>query len=186
MLAGGVLELEHHQGQAVDEQHHVGPAVDLALDHGELVDGQVVVVLGVVEVDDAHLGAANLAVGRAVLDGDAVDQVPMRGAVAGDEVGAFGAEQALEGVLDGRCREVRVEARERGAEPGVEGGLGELGAFGARARRARSSRRTRWSSPTPQATRARLPQLQTQRCPRHLPNLVGTKDPSRAAQTVVK
>jgi len=38
-VAGGVLELEHHQGQSVDEQHYVGPAVDLALHDGELVDG---------------------------------------------------------------------------------------------------------------------------------------------------
>ena len=128
--ADGVLELEHHQRQAVDEQHHVGPAVDLALDHGELVDGQVVVVLGVVEVDDAHLSAANLTVGSAVLDGDAVDELPMRGAVAGNEVGALGAEKTLEGVLDGRCWEVGVEAGECRAEADVECGLCELGAFG--------------------------------------------------------
>ena len=47
VLVGGVLELDHGQGQAVDEDHHVRPAVVVVLDHRELVDRQPVVVSGV-------------------------------------------------------------------------------------------------------------------------------------------
>ena len=51
VLVGGVLQLDDRQRQAVDEQHHVRPARVLVLDDGELVDGQPVVVVRVVEVD---------------------------------------------------------------------------------------------------------------------------------------
>ena len=45
VLVGGVLQLDHRQRQPVDEQHHVRPARVLPFRHGELVDGQPVVVV---------------------------------------------------------------------------------------------------------------------------------------------
>ena len=44
VLVGGVLQLDDRERQAVDEQHDVRPALVLALDDGELVDRQPVVV----------------------------------------------------------------------------------------------------------------------------------------------
>ena len=51
-----------------------GRSVGLALHHGELVDGQPVVGVGVVEVDEPGLVAGDAAVGPRVLDVDAVDE----------------------------------------------------------------------------------------------------------------
>ena len=53
----------------------------------------------------------------------------MRGAVPGHKVRALRAEQALYRVLQRRCWEVGVQAREGGTEAGVESGLRELGAL---------------------------------------------------------
>ena len=66
VLVAGVLEFDHAKRQAVDEDHDVGPAVRLVLDHGELVDRQPVIGVGVVEVDKPDLLAADGAVHRGV------------------------------------------------------------------------------------------------------------------------
>ena len=73
----------------------------LVLDDGELIHSHPVVVLGVVEVDDARLGAANLTRGRAVFDGDAVHQKPVHGAVALDELSTFRPREPSERIVEG-------------------------------------------------------------------------------------
>src|SRR5665647_873517 len=73
LLVGRVLELDDSERQPVDEDDHIGPLVDLALDHGELVDGEPVVGVDVVEVDEPGLVAGNRAVGPRVLHVDAND-----------------------------------------------------------------------------------------------------------------
>ena len=83
VLVAGVLQLDHAERQAVDEDHHVRPAVRLVLDHGELVHRQPVVGVGIVEVDQADLLAADGAVGAAHLDRHALDHVAMQPAVLG-------------------------------------------------------------------------------------------------------
>jgi hypothetical protein len=115
VLVGRVLELDHGQRQAVDEEHHVRAARVLSLGHGELVDGQPVVVVGLVEVDHPRLRPADGAVLAAVLDRDAIDQHPVHGAVALDAATAPRCASA-----SGRRRRARrvgawVEAGERGA-----------------------------------------------------------------------
>jgi len=84
-LVGSVLELDHRQGQAVDEQHDVGPPLAAFLDHGELVDRQKVVVVGGVVVQHADQVAAEGAISALVLDRHAFDQIAVDGVVVGDQ-----------------------------------------------------------------------------------------------------
>ena len=80
----GLLEFDHHPGQAVDEAHQVGAAGIEAADHAELADQQEVVLLRVFPVHHAQslgLLSAVLAVGDG--DGDAVFQQPVDLAVRG-------------------------------------------------------------------------------------------------------
>ena len=67
VLVRRVLQLHDRQRQAIHEEHDVRPAAVLVLRHGELVDRQPVVRVYVVEVQYTRLGAAYLAVRRAVL-----------------------------------------------------------------------------------------------------------------------
>ncbi len=64
LLVGEVLQLDHRDGQAVDEADEVRAARLLAALHGELVDHQKLVVLRLREVDEAHAVAALASVGR--------------------------------------------------------------------------------------------------------------------------
>ena len=82
VLVRRVLELHNRQWQAVNEEHDVRPAAVLVFRHGELVDRQPVVCVGVVEVQHPRLGAADLAVGRAVLHCHPVHEQAMHRAVA--------------------------------------------------------------------------------------------------------
>ena len=123
VLARRVLQLDHRERQAVDEQHHVGPARVLVLGHAELVDGQPVVRLGLVEVDHAGLRAADPAVAVAVFHGHAVHEQPVRGAVLQDQLGALGAEELAEGIVEGFGRQLRIEPRQRVAQPPFEDDL---------------------------------------------------------------
>ena len=118
--SAGVLQLDDRERQAVDEEHDVRPAVVLALDDGELVDRQPVVVLRVVEVDDARLRAGDRAVRAAVLDRDAVDEHPVEGAVALDQRRRVGRGQLAEGVVQRLGRQVGVEPGERLAQPPLQ------------------------------------------------------------------
>ncbi len=127
VLVGCVLQLDHGEGQAVHEQHDVRPAGVLPVRDGELVDGGVVVVVWVVEVDHAGLGASYRAVGAAVLDGDAVDQQPVRGAVALQESRRVEARELAVRLLERVCREVWVQPDEGAAEAAFEDRVSELG-----------------------------------------------------------
>ncbi len=83
--SAGVLQFDHRQRQAVDEDTMSGRRLCLALDHGELVDRQPVVVVGVVEVDQPGRVAGDGAVRPAVLHLHAVDEHAVEGAVVGDQ-----------------------------------------------------------------------------------------------------
>ena len=62
VFVGRVLQLDDGERQAVDEEHDVRAAVVLAFDDGELVDGDEVVLLGVLEVDEPDAVAGDGAV----------------------------------------------------------------------------------------------------------------------------
>ena len=89
----------------------------LALGDGHLVDRQEVVGGGVGVVDHGGLRAADRAAGGPVLDIHPLDEHAVEGAVAGLEGRALGAGQLAEGVIERVEGQVRVEPRERVAQP---------------------------------------------------------------------
>ena len=109
VLVAGVLELDHGQGQAVDEDDQVGAAVVLVLDDGELVDGQPVVLLRVCEVDQPDLVAGDRAVRAPVLDIHAIGEHPVEPAVVLDQARRLGPGDLAEGFVEGRLGDVRVK-----------------------------------------------------------------------------
>ena len=60
LLICWILDLDQTERQAVDEQHDIRPTFVLALDNGELVDRQPVVVGRVLEVDAEDLCSARI------------------------------------------------------------------------------------------------------------------------------
>ena len=112
VLVGRVLELDDGQREPVDEDHHVGPARVLPVGHGELVDRQPVVVVGVVEVDHPGLRPGDGAVLAAVLHRDAVHQQPVNGAVAFQQGRGVGARELAVGVLQCLGRQFWIQLRE--------------------------------------------------------------------------
>ncbi len=87
VLVGRVLELDDGERQPIDEDDDVRPLVDLALDHGELIDGEPVVGAWVVEVDEPDLVAGDAAVRPRVLHVDSVDEHAVEAMIVLDEVG---------------------------------------------------------------------------------------------------
>ena len=74
----------------------------------ELVDCEPVVIVGIVEVDDARLRASNGAVLAAEFDGDALDQHAVDSAVALDQRRRVQPHQLAVGIVHGLSRQVRI------------------------------------------------------------------------------
>jgi len=79
------------------------------LDHRELVDGEPVVVLGIVEVDQPGFVAADAAVFARDFHVHALDDHPVQAAVLLHERGRLGLLDLLDHLLQHVRREVRVE-----------------------------------------------------------------------------
>jgi hypothetical protein len=105
------LELDEHQGEAVDETDQIGPAVVVgdteALDF-EFADGEEAVVGGavwagaVLEVEDLGAGVLGLAGGIAPINGDAVaDEVVEFAVVLDERAGEVHPGQFFDGLLAG-------------------------------------------------------------------------------------
>src|SRR5207253_3240222 len=103
--------------------------VVLAFDHGELVDGQPVVVVGLVEVDKTSLVAGDAAVTSLVLDLDAIGKHLVEGAVVDDDGGRLAAKDSADGVGVGAGGQLGVEAGDGGTESIAQGDFGVAGAF---------------------------------------------------------
>ena len=112
VLVRRVLQLDDGERQAVDEQHDVGAAREVALDHGELVDREPVVVRGRLEVEHLHLRASDRAALVAVLHRDPVHRHAVERAVAGFQGRSFGAGQLAEGIVQRLGGQIRVQAVE--------------------------------------------------------------------------
>ena len=54
LLVGRVLQLQHRQGQAIDEDHQIAAPGLLVAGNGELVDHQELIVAGIGEVNQMH------------------------------------------------------------------------------------------------------------------------------------
>ena len=113
LFRGGVFQLQHRDGQAVDETHQVGPARLLAALHGELVDHQKAVALGLLEVDQAQAVAPLDALGIGDIDRDAVDQRFVHGAVALDQRGVVGLDHCMGGFVQRTGRHAWVQPGQR-------------------------------------------------------------------------
>ena len=90
VLIGRVLQFDDTQRQPVDQEDDIRAAFALVLGDGELVNGQPVVISGVVKVHDPHLCPADTPISVTVLHGHAVDEHAVEGAVAGFQVGPPG------------------------------------------------------------------------------------------------
>ena len=85
VLVGGILEFNDGKRQPVHEHDNIRAAVALALDHGELVDGEPVVSTGRLEIDQLHAVAGNAAILAAVLHFDPVAKHGVKAPVRSDE-----------------------------------------------------------------------------------------------------
>ncbi len=114
----GLLQLDHHQRQAVDEADEVGPAGVERAGDAELADQQEVVVLRVLPVDHAQplgLLPAVLAVGHG--DRDAVLEQPVDLAVGRLQAHRRAvAAQFIDGDVDRLGRQRGIELLQRGAQ----------------------------------------------------------------------
>ena len=114
-----ILQLDHHQRQAVDEQHDVRPPLVLVFDHGELVDRKPVVVFRILQIQKPHL-AVPLALRPHPGDVHAVGEHLVEPAVVLDKRRAFRCEQPSQGFVDCDRRKPRVDAFQRRAQSGLE------------------------------------------------------------------
>ena len=80
LFVGGVLELQHHQRQAIEKQDDVGAAGVMGPLDGKLVDGEPVVSSRIGEVGEPHIVAHRLPA-PLVLDFHPAHQQAMEGAV---------------------------------------------------------------------------------------------------------
>ena len=115
LLVGHVLELDDGEGETVDEEDDIGAALVLAVD-GELVDGEEVVVGGVIEIDEADALAANLPAAKH-LDGDTLDQEPVKFAVGVDGRRRADVGDAVDGLRSGLRGGVGIETGDGLGEP---------------------------------------------------------------------
>ena len=106
-----VLQFDEDQRQAVDVEQHVGPAEAALASDPELRDGQIAILVRLVEVDQLNALLLLLALGVVELHRDAVAQQVVDFLVGGDERhGLTPVEQLFQRVLNGLGRDVRVQA----------------------------------------------------------------------------
>ena len=117
VLIRRILQLDDAQRQAVDENHHVGPPVVLAFDHGELVHHEPVVVVRVGKINQPDDLRADAAIFPPALDGDAVHEQPVKGAVLRDEIRPSGDGDFAIGFVQGFRRQLGIQLPQRGAQP---------------------------------------------------------------------
>jgi hypothetical protein len=129
VLIPRVLELDHHQRQAVHHDDHVGAPVVVALDDRELVDRHPVVLLGVVVVDQAQPQRGHLAGAARDLDLDAVAQHAMERAVVLQHGGRLGGQDPAQGLGAGAVGRLGVEPVERLLEASTQDHVAEAGAL---------------------------------------------------------
>ena len=112
----------------------------LALDDGELVNRQPVVVRGVLVVEDGDLRSTHGAPSGPVLDRHTVHQHPVERTVPGFQSGAFRLGQLAECVLHGFCGQGRVLPLQGVAQPLFQNDFGVVRSL--RVRRVRGNVRT--------------------------------------------
>ena len=114
LLAGGGLELHHHQRQAVDKQHHVGPFLAV-FHHRPLVDGGKAVVLRALVVHQIHQPCALLALHHE-LDRHAVLQIVGKDHVFLQEGAGHKVLELVHRIVQRRLRQGGVHRSQRGQQ----------------------------------------------------------------------
>jgi len=109
---GGAFEFDDGEGEAVQEDDDIGAAGVGAFGDGELIDGDPVVGVGVVEIDEAGAVVGDGFILAAVFDGDAVAEEFVELVVSADEGGGLDAPDAAEGVGEAFFGDGGVEALE--------------------------------------------------------------------------
>ena len=89
VLIPRILQLDNAKGKAVDENHDVRPSVGFIFDHRELVDGQPVIGVGIIEIYKARLFAADDAILAEILDIHTLNNHPVQSPVLFDEGRGF-------------------------------------------------------------------------------------------------
>lgn len=116
ILVAGVLQFNDAQRESIDEDHYVGATIGPVLNHGELVYGEPVVGVGIVEVDEVCLFAANRAVCAPNLNRHPLDHVTVEPAVLLDKGWGFGLSKFREDFRTGLCGKGWVEFGDCGAD----------------------------------------------------------------------
>ena len=112
LLAGGGLELHHHQRQAVDKQYHVGPLLAV-FHHRPLVDDYKAVVLRALVVHQVHQARALLALHHE-LDRHAVLQIVGKDHVFLQEGAGGEVFELIHRIVQRRLRQGGVHRSQRG------------------------------------------------------------------------
>ena len=119
VFVGGVLKLNDPDGKAVDEEENIGAALILTYDR-ELVDGQEVVVVWLVEVDDSRLSSPDGAIFRLVFNCHAIHQHPMECSVAHLKRGAYWVADFALHLKNLILTELRIQTLDRGVKTGIQ------------------------------------------------------------------
>ena len=114
--SAGFLSSITASGKPLTNNTTSGRRVCCPFGHGELIDGQPVVVVGLVEVDHLRLRAGNGTIFAAILHRHAIHQHPVHGAVALHERRRIGARQLAVGVFQRFGGQIGIEAHQRLAQ----------------------------------------------------------------------
>ncbi len=129
LLIRRVLEFDQAQRKTVDEQHDIRPALVFALDDGELVDRQPIVVRWVPVVEDGDMWPRRDTVGCPVLDRHAIHKQAVKDSVAGFQSRAFGAGDLAERVVQSLSGQTRVQPVQGVAQPFFQHDFGVVRPF---------------------------------------------------------
>ena len=130
VFVSGVLEFDEAEREAVDEDDDVGTTVVLPFDDGELVDGEPVVRVDVVEVDQFDEVARDASVGARIFDWHTFAQHFLESAIGLCERGCADAQDFAEGVFAGVVGDFRIECANDCAKASDEDDIREGIAFG--------------------------------------------------------
>jgi hypothetical protein len=130
---GRVFQLDHGERQSIDVHDDVGDAqlsgARAAVHHVHLADGQPVVLVGVVEVDQPHQRAADAAAFAGHLEGEPVREQGMEVPVFEGQGQPLAAKHLADGLRDGGVVEGGVESGNGRFEPAAQDHVGDVRAL---------------------------------------------------------
>jgi hypothetical protein len=116
-FVSGILEFQESEWQPIDKYHDIGPTRMLVLQNGELVDGEPIVVLGLVIIDDMGLSAGNGVIRPPIFYVHTFNQVFVKRSIAGFKSGALRARYFMKGIFESFRRKAGIESGKRIPQP---------------------------------------------------------------------